>query len=247
MRKFLSVIAFLACAISIHAQGVGGNFSSGGKFSMGRALAPPTIAAHAQNANCSTTTCNLNVTWPSGTQMVLYQIIWNTTDTLSHVWNCAGSSTCGSSTDTLVAGQACTVNNSETECSFYICVSALSSGAANFSALFASVSGTSIQQVYAIAGAPASGCYDTGGTSTQTSGTTGTAATSGNITGSSDLVLAFTLGTGTVVAGTGYTAVDNVGSKMSEQSNSPPASGAPATATFTGGSGGWANVVDAIK
>jgi len=206
----------------------------------------PTIAAHAQNPNCSTATCNLNITWPAGTQAVLYQLVWNTTDTLTHAWDCAGSSTCGASTDTLVAGQACTVHSSETECSYYICNSSLAAGAANFTALFGTMTGTAIQQVYAISGAPTSSCYDTGGTATTGSGT-GTVTTSGNITGSTDLVLAFTLGVGTATAGAGYTAVDNLGSKMSESSNASPASGAPTTATWGGSSGGWANVVDAIK
>jgi hypothetical protein len=138
------------------------------------------------------------------------------------------------------------VHSGETECSYYICNSGLAAGASNFTILFNTMTTNAAIEVYQISGAPSSGCYDTGGTSTNGSGT-GTVTTSGNITGSTDLVLALTLGTGTATAGSGYTAVDNAGAKMAESSNASPASGSTTTATWGGSSGAWANVVDAIK
>lgn len=246
----MRALRFLLSFVLLFQNVVNGPTTINGPTKLATGLASTTVALNTSaQAICATTPCNMSLTMPSGTNAILVQMMWDDiTTTFVSLKDCAGSTACGSTTDTFVPAHACaTLVSNYTMCSYVICNSTLASGTSAFTiAMSVNPTGHLYTETHILKNANTSTCHDTDGVN-QGSGASPSVSTTGNIAGTNELVLGLAKDGAGITPGTGYTLVNFTTNLSATSSNSPPASGAPATATWTGSAGQWFGMVDVMK
>jgi hypothetical protein len=181
----------------------------------------------------------------AGEALVLH-LYMATTATFGSIQDCTGSSACSGSTDTLAASFACATINARQLCEYYICTSALSSGAVDFT-FNTTGSGTRYVEAETYQGMKTSGCSDTTGSNFNAASANPTSTTSGNIATGTELLLGFAA-SGTAPSATSTTQkIQLNGGFITVRSLSAPTAGSPATIGVTSSSSSWAMMNSAWK